>query len=280
MDNTSIGQFLGTRFKQLQEKLEKPLVFFDLETTGVNPKLDRIVEITMIKITKNKIHDPVVIRMNPSIPIPSGASNVHGIFDDDVAELPGFKAVGKKIADIMEGSDYAGYNAKKYDVPLLQAEFARYKFDIDMTKGDVVDPFVIFKSKMRHNLTSAMEYYAGRELNNAHNSLADTLAALEVLSEQLERYDDLPITVSGLSVGNIGKSRGPKKPKEHFIIREGKAYCNFGKHEGKHISELPTGYLGWMLNEKDDPFPEMTHKIIQEYLDKKTNKLQLVPKEA
>lgn len=263
---TDITGLLGKRFKELQKKLKRPFVFFDLETTGINPKLDRIVEITMIKITKAKVHEPIVLRMNPGVSIPEGASEVHGIYDKDVADLDGFEKMGKKIAKVMTGADYAGYNAKKYDVPLLQAEFDRHDIACDLSEGSIVDPLVIFKTRMRHNLTMAVKFYTGKAFNNAHNSLADTVAALEVLSNQLDEYDDLPVVISELATGQFTRANGKGKEKVYFVLKDGKQTFNFGKHKGKTLSDVPSGYLDWMLNRTDDPFPDTAKKIIQEHL--------------
>lgn len=260
---TDINDLLSNRFKELQKNLIKPFVFFDLETTGISPRSDRVVEITMIKITKNKVHDPILLRMNPGIPIPQGASEVHGIYDKDVADLGGFEVIGEQIAEVMTGADYAGYNAKKYDVPLLQAEFDRHKIECDLSKGSIVDPFVIFKSRMRHNLVTAMKHYTGKELTDAHSSLADTMAALEVFSQQLETYNDLPTNIDELAVGQFSR---PKKEKIYFVLQDGKYKFNFGKHVGKTLDAVPSGYLNWMLNRTEDPFPENTKKIIREGL--------------
>ena len=260
---------LSERFFELQKNLERPLVFFDTETTGVNPKEDRIVEISLVKITKRKIHEPVIFRMNPGIPIPNGASKVHGIYDDDVADLPGFDQFAKKIWKELEGADYAGYNLGRFDIPILQAEFERHGFKFDLSEGRVVDPLVIFKTKMRFDLTSAVQHYAGKELDNAHNSLVDTLASLEVLSAQLERHEDLPTTINELCVDQMNQAkqrrRSGGKPKERIVLQEGAHVMNFGRHKGKKLGDVPKDYLQWMLKSKDE-FPEGIQKIVKKHL--------------
>lgn len=264
----NLEETLSPRFFEFMKLLKRPLVFFDTETTGVNPNSDRIVEITMIKITSKKIHDPVIYRINPGVKIPAGASNVHGIYDDDVKDLPDFKSFAKDIWNELKDCDYAGYNVKKYDIPILQAEFDRHEFKCDLGKGKVVDPFVIFKNRMRFDLTTAVQHYAGKELENAHNSLADTLASLEVLSGQLERYDDLPLTINEICTDNMHKSKrrsGGGKPKERLVLKEGKHTMNFGRHKGKTLGEVPKDYLEWMLK-SDDGFPKETQKVIKKHL--------------
>jgi len=264
-----IDTIIGKRFKQLQKNLERPLVFFDLETTGVSTTKDRIVEMTMIKVSKKGVEDPIVLRVNPEIPIPEEASKVHGIYDKDVEDCKTFSEISKSVAKTLDNCDFAGYNAKKYDVPLLQAEFNRAGVDIDIKNRSVVDPIVIFKQRMRKNLTSALRYYSGKELTDAHSSLSDTLAALEVLSQQLELYEDLPVKLDELVLKQNSRAKNSNDGEnKHFVLQENEYHFKFGKHKGKKISDPSVrNYLKWMLKqEPPDDFPTETKKIIKEYI--------------
>ena len=179
-------------------QLKRPLICFDLETTGVNTRHDRIVEISVVKTEVDGTRSVKTRRLNPTIPIPEGASAVHGIYDADVANEPTFRHVARSLFALFSGSDLVGYNVKNFDLPLLKAEFARANIDFPEADVRVVDPLVIFKTFERRDLQAAYAFYCDKTLENAHSAEADAVATMEILQEQVQRYEALPDTVDGL----------------------------------------------------------------------------------
>lgn len=154
-------------------KLKKPIVFFDLETTGINPATDRIVEISILKVFPNGNETIKTFLINPEINIPSEASAIHGITNDDVKDAPTFKMLAKEIVSLMDDSDLAGYNSNKFDIPLLAEELLRAGSDFDLKKRNFIDVMVIFMKKEPRNLEAAYKFYCNKELENAHSAEAD-----------------------------------------------------------------------------------------------------------
>lgn len=180
-------------------QLTRPLVFFDLETTGVNVATDRIVEISLVKQFPNGNTESKTWRVNPGMHIPKEASDVHHIMDEDVADMPPFKELAPEVLAFIDHCDLAGYNSNHFDVPMLQEELLRADFDIDLRKDHhFVDAFVIFQKHTPRNLTAAYKHYCGKELVGAHGANADTEATREVLLAQLEKHGDVPTTVEAL----------------------------------------------------------------------------------
>ena len=179
--------------------LKNPIVFFDLETTGVNITSDRIVEISYLKVFPNGNEVSRTMRINPEMHIPEQASEVHGIYDDDVKDCPTFKQVAKDVAHDFEGADIAGFNSNRFDVPLLAEEFLRAGVDLDMTRRKFIDVQVIFHKMEQRTLSAAVKFYCGKELEGAHSADADTRATYEVLQAQLDRYDELQNDIAWLS---------------------------------------------------------------------------------
>ena len=168
--------------------LKKPLVFFDLETTGVDICKDRIVEICYIKVFPDGSDKEYTRRINPGMHIPEEASAVHGIYDEDVKDAPLFKDVAKEIAADFEGCDVAGFNSNRFDLPLLAEEFLRAQVDIDLTRHHAIDVQVLYHKREPRTLSAAHKFYCGTEFDNAHSALADTRATYEVLKAQLDHY--------------------------------------------------------------------------------------------
>lgn len=241
--------------------LKNPIVFFDLETTGINVSSDRIVEITYLKVEPNGNKTSKTLRINPQMHIPEQASAVHGIYDQDVADCPAFRQVAASIAKDIEGCDLAGYNSINFDIPLLVEEFLRADIDIDLKRRKFVDVMVIFYKQEPRNLSAAYKFYCGKDLSNAHSSEADTMATLEILEAQLCRYGDLENTVDFLSeysshnknVDYAGRIIYDDKKREIF---------NFGKYKGMLVVEVfrrDPSYYQWMMN---GDFPLYTKKVI------------------
>lgn len=241
--------------------LKNPIVFFDLETTGINVSSDRIVEITYLKVEPNGNKTSKTLRINPQMHIPEQASAVHGIYDQDVADCPTFRQVAASIAKDIEGCDLAGYNSINFDIPLLVEEFLRADIDIDLKRRKFVDVMVIFYKQEPRNLSAAYKFYCGKDLSNAHSSEADTMATLEILEAQLCRYDDLENSVDFLSeysshnknVDYAGRIIYDDKKREIF---------NFGKYKGMLVVDVfqrDPSYYQWMMN---GDFPLYTKKVI------------------
>lgn len=233
----------------MQLDLKNPLVFFDLEATGINPASDRIVEISYLKITPNGQEESKTFRVNPGIPIPKEASDIHGIMDEDVANCPSFKEVGKQIARDIEGCDIAGFNSNRFDVPLLVEEFLRNDIDVDLSKRKLVDVQVLFHKMEQRTLSAAYKFYCGKDLDGAHGAEVDTRATYEVLKAQLDRYPDLKNDVQFLSEFS-SFNRNVDFAGKFVYNDKGVEVFNFGKYKDMPVEEVlkrDTGYYGWMM---------------------------------
>ena len=186
----------------MQLNLANPIVFFDLETTGVNISKDRIVEISILKVSPNGKEESKTRRINPGIPIPPEATAIHGIGDEDVKDCPTFKEVAKSLAAQIEGCDLAGFNSNRFDIPLLAEEFLRADVNIDLTKRKFVDVQTIFHKMEQRTLSAAYKFYCDKNLEDAHSAAADTVATYEVLKAQLDRYPELKNDRSGANQGS------------------------------------------------------------------------------
>lgn len=238
-------------------KLERPLVFIDLESTGVDPRHDRIVEASLLKMFPPEplgfAPEPIVktLRVRPPIPIPPGATQVHGITDADVAAEPAFEEVAKELFALLDGSDYAGFGVRRYDLPLLAAEFRRVGIRFEWQKRHVIDGKDIFHFKEPRTLTAAYALYCKGELKSAHSAEADMLASRDVLFAQLEHYDDLPLDVEALAaVGAPQADPDAYDGEGKLKWIEGEVVLNFGKARGRTLRELASGDRGvleWIL---------------------------------
>ncbi|HET6243419.1 MAG: 3'-5' exonuclease [Bacteroidetes bacterium] len=253
--------------------LTRPLAFFDLETTGINVGSDRIVEIAILKVHPNGEKETLTHRINPTIPIPAGASAVHGIFDKDLIGKPTFKELGSKLADFLENCDLAGYNSNKFDVPLLVEEFLRAGIDFEIKGKKLIDVQTIFHILEPRTLAGALRFYCNQELTNAHQAEADILATYDVLMAQLEKYDQLQNDVNFL---HDFSARGKNADLAGRITfnANGIEVFNFGKHKDKVVEEvfkLEPSYYDWMMN---GDFPLSTKNVITALrLKSKNNKL-------
>ncbi|MBS2213245.1 ribonuclease H-like domain-containing protein [Carboxylicivirga mesophila] len=241
--------------------LKNPIVFFDLETTGINIANDRIVEIAILKVNVDGSEESYCYKVNPEIPIPQVTSEIHGIYDEDVKDAPTFKELGKTLAKIIEGCDIAGFNSNKFDVPLLAEEFIRADVDFDMKKRKFVDVQTIFHKMEKRTLSAAYKFYCDKDLNNAHSAEADTKATYEVLKAQLDRYEELENNIEFLNDFSSFNRNAD------FIGRiifndKGLEVFNFGKYKGKSVEEVlkkDPSYYGWMMN---GDFPLFTKKVL------------------
>lgn len=247
--------------KDMKLKLQRPLCFFDLETTGVNVSQDRIVEIAVLKVHPDGSKEEKVWRINPECPIPPQASAVHGIYDADVADEPTFGVLSKTIYNFIKDADLAGYNSDRFDIPLLAEEMLRADIDFDIKDFKTIDVQTIFHKMEQRTLTAALKFYCNQELVNAHAAMADTQATFDVLMAQLERYEELEGDVDSL---NAFTTRKKSADFAGFIVynKEGQECFSFGKHKGKTVEsvlENEPGYFGWLLNAE---FPRYTKKVL------------------
>lgn len=241
--------------------LKNPIIFFDLETTGINIASDRIVEISYLKVELNGNETSKTLRINPEMPIPEKAAEIHGIRDDDVKDSPTFNEVAKSIARDFEGCDLAGYNSVRFDIPLLAEEFLRAGVDIDMKRRKFVDVQVIFMKMEPRTLAAACNFFLGKELENAHSALADTKATYEVLQAQLDRYPNLENDIGKLADFSAHNRNVDFAGRIVYNDDEAEVF-NFGKYKGKVVKDVlaqDPGYYGWMMN---GDFPLYTKKVL------------------
>lgn len=230
--------------------LKRPIIFFDLETTGIDAVHDRIVEMCYIKVWPNGNEESKAMRINPMVHIPEQSSKIHGIYDEDVKDCPAFKDVAADLLKVMEGSDLAGFNSNKFDIPLLCEEFLRAGFNFDITGSLCVDVQNIYHKLEKRTLAAAYKFYCGRDLENAHSALADTQATYEVLQAQLDHYpNDLQNDVDFLA--EFSRMNRNIDFAGRFVYDEsGKELINFGKYKGKAIKDVLSrdpGYYSWIM---------------------------------
>jgi len=230
--------------------LKNPLLFLDLETTGLNVATDRIVEICVLKVNPNGTHEVKTRRINPTIPISPEAQAIHGISNEDVANEPTFKEIAKSLANWMEGCDFAGYNSTRFDIPMLAEEFLRAGIDFDFRKHKMIDVQNIFHKMEQRTLKAAYRFYCDKDLVNAHSAEADTIATYEILEAQLDKYsDDLKNEVQFLSDFSA-KSDFVDYAGRIILNDKDEPVFNFGKHKGRRVTEVLTAepsYYDWMM---------------------------------
>lgn len=241
--------------------LTKPIVFFDLETTGTNITSDRIVEISYIKVFPDGREESKTMRINPERHIPEEATRVHHISDADVADQPTFKEVSHQLAQVFTGSDIAGYNSNRFDVPLLVEEFLRVGINIDLSKCRFVDVQTIFHKMEQRTLSAAYQFYCGKDLDGEHSADADTRATYEVLKAQLDRYSNLKNEIAALAEFS-SQNRNVDFAGRIVLNDKDVPVFNFGKYKGQPVEEVfrrDIGYYGWMMQ---GDFPLNTKNVI------------------
>jgi DNA polymerase-3 subunit epsilon len=242
-------------FKNL--KLERPIAFIDVETTGLKIYSDKIVELSILKVNPDGSEVFKNQKINPQIPIPIEATAIHGITNAEVASEPTFSQCAKSILDFINGCDIGGFNVIGFDLPFLETEFTRAKVKFSRQGRYLIDSQVIYHKREPRDLASAYSKYCGKELKNAHSAEADAKASAEILDRQLEVYQDLPRNVSELypicyeTNGNNVDTEGK------FIWVNGEAVCNFGKkYHGCNLKDLANkdpSYLRWITGADFSP---------------------------
>jgi DNA polymerase III subunit epsilon len=247
--------------------LKRPLAIFDIESTGLNKNLDRIIDLAIVRIHPDGHQDEHTFRVNPERPIPPDASAVHGISDADVADAPTFAEVATQVADLLHECDLAGFNVVRYDVPLLVAEFKRVGVPFPLEGRRILDAQRIFHIKEPRDLTAALTFYCGKAHTGAHGAMADVVATANVLTAQFERYTDLPQDMDQLDA--LCNPRDPMWADASGKLKwvNGEMVINFGQKQGVKLKQLvlnDRGYLEWILK-KD--FADDTKDLIRDALD-------------
>ncbi|MDP4600795.1 MAG: exonuclease domain-containing protein [Polaribacter sp.] len=243
--------------------LNKPIIFFDLETTGVNIATDRIVEISILKVFPNGNKESKTWLVNPEIEIPAEAAAIHGITNEKVVMEPTFKELAATVNELIADCDLAGFNSNRFDIPLLAEELMRAGIDFDMKNRKAIDVQVIFHKKEQRTLSAGYQFYCGKNLEDAHSAEADTNATYEILLAQLDKYTDIENTVDALSEFS---THGERADFAGFILfnDDKKEIFSFGKYKGRTVEEVlieNPGYHAWMQNAD---FPLYTKKVLRE----------------
>lgn len=259
----------------MELKLKRPLAFFDLETTGVNIAVDRIVELSILKVLPGGTEEVLTMRVNPQMPIPAESSMFHGVYDEDVKDLAPFKERAVAIRDFIGDADLAGYNSNKFDVPMLMEEFLRAGVDFSLEDRSFVDVQNIFHQMEQRTLKAAYRFYCDTNLDNAHTAEADVRATYEVLKAQLTKYEGVayedkhghvskPVVNDVEALHKFTNLSNPVDFAGRLVYDEdGDACINFGKHKGKkvtHVFEVEPSYYAWMQN---GDFPLYTKKVLE-----------------
>lgn len=242
--------------------LKNPIIFFDLETTGVDVSKDRIVEICYIKVWPNGNEVSRTMRINPGMHIPEQSSAVHGIKDEDVKDCPLFKDVAKDIANDFMGCDIAGFNSNRFDLPMLAEEFLRAQVDIDLTRHRAIDVQVIYHKLEQRTLSAAYKFYCGAELVNAHSALADTRATYEILMAQLDHYPEVLKNDMEFLSQFSSFTRNVDFAGRMVYDDAGNELINFGKYKGERVDVVlarDPSYYAWIMN---GDFPLNTKQVL------------------
>lgn len=246
----------------MQLKLEKPIIFFDLETTGIDIARDRIVEISILKLFPNGNRESKTWLVNPEMEIPESSIAIHGITNEKVANEPTFKDLVLEVNTLIDGCDFAGFNSNRFDIPILAEEMLRCDVEFSMEERVAIDVQTIFHKMEKRTLAAAYQFYCNKSLENAHSAEADTLATYEVLLGQLAKYDELENNVKFLSEFSIQRERADFAG---FILfdDEGDEIFSFGKHKGRKVKEIlktEQGYFSWIQNAD---FPLYTKQVLK-----------------
>lgn len=249
-----------------QLTLKRPIIFFDLETTGTDHTKDRIIELALVKILPGNGRETYTRRINPGIPIPPESTAIHGIRDEDIKEAPFFKQIAHELYDWMKHSDLGGYNSNKFDIPMLAEEFLRVGINVDFTERHMIDVQQIFFKMESRSLSAAYNFYCNKQLANAHCAEADVNATIEVLEAQLDKYVELVNDVQSLHIFTGGEDLVDYA--RRIVLKDGIPVFNFGKYKGRKVEEIFSSepqYYDWMMQAD---FPLHTKQKISEILNK------------
>ena len=244
-------------------KINKPLVFFDIESTGLDIIKDKIIEITILKLNTSGKKNTFTFRINPGIPIPLESSKIHGIYDNDVKNSPSFKEVGDQIKELLYKCDLVGFNILKFDLPILIEEFKNNKINFSINNINIIDVQKLYHLMEKRNLSAAYRFYCNKTLKNSHSSLSDTTATYEIFLNQLEKYDNQEVfDLKGNKMGKISKNlyevnntlnNNMIDLEGRFVMDNDVPVFNFGKYKGKKIKEVlkeNPHYFNWIIKGK------------------------------
>ncbi|NKB22934.1 MAG: 3'-5' exonuclease [Kiritimatiellae bacterium] len=246
--------------------LERPLAVFDIESTGINRKTDRVIDLAIIKIMPNGEQKDYTYRVNPGIPIPKESTDIHGITDADVEQATFFKEIAPDVIHRLENCDLGGFNIVHFDIPLLCEEYARAGIPFILEGRQIIDAQRIYHKKEPRDLSAALAFYCGKKHTGAHGALKDVEATIHVLEGQLDTYPDLPHTPKSLNEYCNPRDRAWIDYTGRLKWESEEAVINFGKNKGRTLRNLATddpGFLKWIL--KTD-FPSDTQDIIRNAL--------------
>ena len=245
----------------MELNLKNPLIFFDVETTGLNVSKDKIIELSYIKVYPNGTEESNTVRINPGFPIPAESSAIHHITDEDVKDCPMFKQVARILEKVFEGCDIAGFNSNRFDIPILVEEFLNVGVSINFSKRKFIDVQTIFHKMEQRTLSAAYKFYCHKELDSAHSACADTRATYEVLKAQLDMYPSLVNDVEFLSKFS-SQTRNVDFAGRIVYNDNNVEVFNFGKYKGQPVEEIlkkDVGYYGWIMQ---GDFPQNTKNVI------------------
>ena len=266
----------------MEFKLEKNIVFFDIESTGLNVIRDRIVQIAFIKYYGDG-RDPEEAEMliNPGIPISDESMAIHGITPEMVANKPNFKQVAERLYNWIGDADLGGYNSNRFDIPMLMEEFGRAGFEFDISKRRLIDVQRIFYKMEPRTLSAAYRKFCGKELTNAHDALADVIAPVDVLKGQLEAYKDVdfidgdgykiekPIKNDIQALHDFSNDLNIVDVTQRLKMNtDGEIIFNFGKYINKVVGPLVAkdrNYYNWIM---DKEFTFQVKRIVKSELEK------------
>jgi DNA polymerase-3 subunit epsilon len=229
-----------------QLRLDRPLAFLDLETTALSVTHARIIDIAVLKLRPNDHPQRFAARLNPGVPIPPDATEVHGIRDKDVKAMPTFARISRHLLGVFRDCDLAGYNLTTFDLPVLVKEFQRVGREFPLAGRSIIDVFGIFKKMEPRDLSAAVKLYLGRDHRLAHSAAADVFATAQVLNSQLARYPELPSRPADLHQLLVEVDIGRRFRRRS----DGQVMMGFGKYAGMPLAEVAVqdpGYLHWLI---------------------------------
>ena len=237
-------------------KINKPLVFLDIEATGPDPQSDRVIEIHCIRFEPNGTKRTFYSMVNPNEPIPLESTRIHGFTNKDLMQSPVFKTIATELFEFIKDADVGGYNVLRFDVRILFNEFKRVNIQYDLGEIRAIDPFQIFIKNHKRDLSAAYQFYCGKELINAHGAKADNLATLEVFIAQLNKYPDLPKSVNEISDYCMEAGEPYLDPERFLMWKHDQVHVNFGKHKGRLLKEIVAedhSFLFWVTKNNFNP---------------------------